>query len=175
MRPVRAPTVSTAISRPHAFGTGVPAHAASHKRCPWCDNLAEKLVSLCRACGFKFDRPEFMKKCPSCSDVIFAFSVLCPTCRFDVHSYYDKLSRRAKHMEEEIVHVVHDRIAPELREVEERVEDAAHRVARRIHLRSPTHFLIRGAPPGTRCFRCGSGVKVGTTRCMHCKVRVVLG
>jgi hypothetical protein len=175
MRPVRAPRVAATISRAKPLGTGVPGPRGVHKRCPWCDTLVERLSALCRACGFKFDRPEFMKRCPSCSDIIFAFSVLCPTCRFDVHSYFEKLSRRAHRVEEEIEHLVRDRIVPQFREAEERVEEAGHRVASRLRSRIPAHLIHRGAPPGTRCFRCGAGVRVGDSRCPQCKVKVVLG
>jgi hypothetical protein len=175
MRPVRAPRVSVPVTHPKPLGTGVPGPKHTHKRCPWCDNLVEKITALCRSCGFKFDRPEFMKRCPSCSDIIFAFSVLCPTCRFDVHSYYEKLAGRAHRVEQELERVVRDRIAPELREIEERAEEAGHRIAARMHVPRSLHLMHCGAPPGTRCFRCGAGVRVGSTRCAQCKVRIVLG
>ena len=149
-----------------------------------------RLAKLCKGCGFMFTLPEALKKCPRCSEMLFAFSVLCPSCRYDIEAYFHELRIKGHHIEEEVKEFVKDRVVPKVREYEHEISEFAHhrrvQKERTIGRTDPDQdrksrekralILLsrKGAFTGTTCFRCGSPVPAGTHRCPKCRVKILI-
>jgi len=157
------------------------------KRCPWCNTVAPKPARLCKGCGFRFTLPETMRKCPRCSGDVFAFSILCPTCRFDLEAYYHKMKIKGIELEEKVKEFVTEKIIPAVKRSEHGISGMIHHGSQDVSSETVQEDIRKskekqamillsrtGAPQGKRCFRCGAEIPALTRRCPKCKVRLLL-